>query len=62
MAHENLDIRIDRPQDEELPRPRKPYVRPRVEVVRALQAVVLGGSPAAGDSGAGTFTEKPPGM
>jgi len=37
--------------------PRRPYAPPRIEVVNALQAVVLGGSPGGGDSGAGMGTE-----
>jgi hypothetical protein len=43
-------------------RSRRRYTPPRVDVIRTLDAVVLGGSPAAGDSGAGVLTEKPPGL
>jgi len=60
MEHEDIDVRIGRPDDRELPRPRRPYIKPRVEVVRALQAVVLGGSPGVADSGAGMGSEFPP--
>ncbi len=40
---------------------RRRYAPPRLEVVRALQEVVLGSSPGAGDSGGGIITEFPPG-
>jgi hypothetical protein len=61
MPHDDAEIRVEQPDEEQNRRHKKPYVTPRVEVVRALKAVVLGGSPGATDSGAGMGTEFPPG-
>jgi hypothetical protein len=42
-------------------KPRKPYLKPRLEELGDLRSITLGGSPGAGDSGGGISTEFPTG-